>query len=162
VKLGPALARLHEATTDLRDDLLTIAERHAADHDVYHVGRRLAERQAGLAEPLASFVEKYGEVPADGDGDGWATFLEKLRGPVSSLTGRSSKFGPLLLRDLRELELSAHACVTEWTIARQGAMAARDQALMDLCTLGVDESGRVERWLTTRIKETAPQVLMST
>jgi hypothetical protein len=39
-------------------------------------------------------------------------------------------------------------------------MAARDKELVDLCKFGQDETRRVEKWLTTRIKESAPQILM--
>jgi len=162
MKLGRAIAHVHDATTDLRDDLAAISERHAADHDVYHQGRRMAGRCDGLAEMLAPFLERYGEDTGDGEhAEAWQSFAERVRRGLSTMTGRSPKGGPLLLHDLRELEIEAHACVTDWVITRQGAMAARDKDLVDLCALGMDEMRRVEKWLTTRIKESAPQILMS-
>jgi hypothetical protein len=162
MKLGPALAHLHDTETDLADDLAAISERHASDQDVYHQGRLMAERSLGLAKMLAPFLERYDEPVRDGASadDGWHAFGEKLRRGLAQMTGRSTASGPLLLRDLRDLEIASHACVTDWVIVHQGAMAARDKELVDLCKLGQDETRRVEKWLTTRIKESAPQVLM--
>jgi hypothetical protein len=162
MKLGPALSHLYDTETDLADDLAAIAERHASDQDVYHQGRLMAERSLGLAKMLAPFLEQYEQRTDDSDGDsGWASFTEKLHRGMAQLTGREAHVaGPLLLRDLRDLEVASHACLTDWVIVHQGAMAARDKGLVDLCKLGQDETRRVERWLTTRIKESAPQVLM--
>jgi hypothetical protein len=162
MKLGPALTHLHDAETDLADDLAAIAERHASDQDVYHQGRLLAGRSLGLADMLRPFLERYEQRTPEANGDsGWDSFAEKLRRGMAQLTGREAQIaGPLLLRDLRDLEVASHACLTDWVIVHQGAMAARDKELVDLCKLGQDETRRVEKWLTTRIKESAPQVLM--
>jgi hypothetical protein len=162
MKLGPALTHLHGGVADLADDLAAIAERHAVDHDVYHQGRLLASRALGLADMLRPFLDRYEQhVPGEaGAGDGWDSFAEKLRRGLSQMTGRTTTVGPLLLRDLRDLEIASHACLTDWVIVHQGASAARDKELVDLCTLGQDETRRVEKWLTTRIKESAPQILM--
>ena len=163
MNLGPALTHLHEATADLRDELGTIAERHAADHDVFHIGRQLSHRCEELLTRLAPYVETYGGSPA-GDGEmaeAWRAFAEGVRRWTATATSRTSKAGPLLLRDLRELEADAHACRTDWVIVHQGALAARDGGLVDASTFGMSEMERIERWLTTRIKEAAPQILAS-
>jgi hypothetical protein len=162
MKLGPAIGHLHDGVTDLAEDLAAIAERHAADQDVYHQGRLLAGRALGLADMLRPFLERYEQhVPDEAEaGDGWDSFAEKVRRGLSQMTGRTATVGPLLLRDLRDLEIASHACVTDWVIVNQGAMAARDKELVELCALGQDETRRVQKWLTTRIKESAPQILM--
>ena len=55
MKIGPALAHLHSSQRDLADELRALAERHATDHDVYHVGGMLAERCDQLAKGLGPF-----------------------------------------------------------------------------------------------------------
>ena len=142
MKLGHAIEDVRDAEADLAQELLAVGERHAVEHDLYHLSHTLARRCEQHLEQLRPFAER-------------------VRRGLSTMTGRSPKGGPLLLHDLRELEIEAHACVTDWVITRQGAMAARDKDLVDLCALGMDEMRRVEKWLTTRIKESAPQILMS-
>ncbi len=161
MNLGPALTHLHEATADLRDELEAIAERHATDHDVFHIGRQLSRRCDELVTRLEPFLKTYGGSAA-GDGemaDAWHAFAEGVRRWTATATSRTSKAGPLLLRDLRELEADAHACRTDWVIVHQGALAARDRGLVDASAFGMSEMERIERWLTTRIKEAAPLIL---
>jgi hypothetical protein len=67
----------------------------------------------------------------------------------------------LLLRDLRELYTDARGTEMDWTIVRQASLAARDAGLVNAATLGLEETRRVGQWLRTRIKATAPQVLVS-
>jgi hypothetical protein len=67
----------------------------------------------------------------------------------------------LLLRDLRELYLGAQGTLIAWVIVRQGAMAARDKELLDVAKKCQPETDLQVKWLLTRIKTTAPQVLMS-
>ena len=67
----------------------------------------------------------------------------------------------LLLRDLKQLYLAASEASICWTILGQGAQAARDQELLATVTRCHDETLRILRWTTTRIKQTAPQALTS-
>jgi hypothetical protein len=160
VKIGPALEHLHGTEADLAKDLRTIAERHAADHDVYHVGLMLADRCDQLLASLEPFAEAYGQhVDADTDVDAVRSFAERVRRATSAALGRSERTGLLLLRDLRELFLEANEAQIDWTIVRQGALAVRDRKLVTACDVGLFETERVVRWLKTRIKETAPQVM---
>jgi hypothetical protein len=85
-----------------------------------------------------------------------------VRRGASVATGRSGKTGMLLLRDLRDLFVEASGVEMDWTIVRQGAMAARDEPLVLAATVGLEETRRVLRWLTTRVKEASPQILMAT
>lgn len=159
MNLRPAIEHLHASERDLAEDLRALAERHATDHDVYHVGSMLSERCAQLASGLAPFLEAYGGQP-DGDGSDVArAFAGRVRRMRAELTGRSEKAGLSLLHDLRDLYVHAQETEIDWTIARQGALAARDQALELGCQTGLQETDRVVRWLKTRIKEAAPQAL---
>ena len=153
--LRPALEQLHASTLGLAQELAETGERHAGDHDVFHMGRLLSARCAGLGSMLEPFLT--GDARADGQG----SFSSAERRSAREVTEAAERSGPTLLRDLRQVEIDAHACVTDWMIVHQGAMATRDQKLLNLCELGMDEMRRVERWLTTRIKESAPQILVS-
>jgi hypothetical protein len=160
MKIGPALEHLHASQRDLAEELRALAERHAAEHDVYHVGNMLADRCEQLVAGLVPFLQAYGQDESDEDGAGIVqAFIERARKTTAAMVGRSEKAGLLLLRDLRELYVQAQETEIDWTIARQGALAARDQALEISCLTGMQETERVVRWLKTRIKEGAPQAL---
>jgi hypothetical protein len=163
VKLGAALEHLHRSVDQLADELRATAERHAVQQDVYHMGRTLSARIDELASSLDPFLTAYGQ--SDGGGDGGEvlhSLAEKVRRGASVAAGRSGTTGMLLLRDLRDLFVQASGVEMDWTIVRQGAMAARDEPLVLAATVGLEETRRVLRWLTTRVKEASPQILMAT
>ncbi len=162
MKLGAALDKLSTSVEDLTEELRAVAERHASQQDVYHMGHTLSRRLEEVGAMLDPFLKAYGQNGFDGaDGEAVRAFAEKVRRTMSTLTGRSAKSGLLLLRDLRELFVDTAGCQIDWTIVRQGAMAARDEPLADVAQVGMDETKRVMKWLTTRIKEASPQVLMT-
>jgi hypothetical protein len=135
MKLGAALEHLRRSVDDLAEDIRAAGERHASQQDVYHMSHTLSARIEQLATSLDPFLEAYGQGSGDREaGDAFRAFAEKVRRATSSMTE---------------------------TIVRQGAMAARDEALMNAATVGLEETGRVLRWLKTRIKEASPQILMS-
>jgi hypothetical protein len=159
MKVGPTIETVHGSTIDLAKELQAIAERHAADHAFYHVGMMLADRCRATAGTLAPFAEQY-EQHIDGDGNEPLSEVgNRVRRSAATLAGRAEQPGLLLLRDIRHLAMEAHGAQMDWTILHQGASVARDQPLVDAATVGQDEMKRVVTWLTTRIKETAPQVL---
>lgn len=162
MRLGSALEHLHGSLADLADELRKVADRHVAQHDVHHLGHLLALRTEALAETLAPFARAYGQdVGTASASQGWGSVLGRLRRMGGELAGRSKRSGELLLRDLHELYLQAQECEIDWVIVRQGALAARDMDLVDTSTVGIQETRRIVKWLTTRIKESAPQVLAS-
>ncbi|MFL5982405.1 MAG: hypothetical protein ACJ74R_11935, partial [Gaiellaceae bacterium] len=67
--------------------------------------------------------------------------------------------GLLLLRDLRNLYLSAQEAEIAWVILAQAAQAVRDRELLQTVSLCHEEAEARGKWLRTRIKEAAPQVL---
>jgi hypothetical protein len=161
MKVGQTIDVVHSTTMDLADHLRSVAERHATDHAVYHVGRMLAGRCERTAATLEPFGERY-EQDLDDDGAGpFGDLGERLRRGAAVAMGGAPQTGLLLLRDLRDLATEAHGVQMDWTVLRQGASVAKDQALLDVAMVGQDEMKRVTSWLTTRIKETAPQVMAS-
>lgn len=154
-----AFRSVHESSADLIQDLRNLAQRHAADHEVFHVANRLADICDGHLALLAENAGRYGE---DLSADEFAPFqglLGALRRRSGEAMARSDKSAVLLLRDLRHLYVVASECNIAWTILGQGAKAARDGALIEVVYPCQQDIGRTVHWIESRIKETAPQVL---
>jgi hypothetical protein len=159
VKLGLAIEQLAESEERLATELARAGERHEADHDVYHLSSTLAEISRAHLKALAPFADRYG-VAVDANGDGPASgLLGAVRERASELTGRRPEAGLLLLRDLRELYLLASDASLGWTVLGQGAQAARDRELLDVVSECHPDTLRQIKWVTTRIKQAAPQAL---
>lgn len=160
-KLGQYLEKLHDALTDLADEYRKVGERHAAEHDVYHTCHTLAKQCEGQAEALAPHATRHaGDVPDAAD-EGRESMLAGLRRATAALVGRASMAGLLLLRDLRQLHLAIEEAAMLWLIVGQAAQAARDRELLVLVEQCREEITHQLMWISTRIKETAPQVLVS-
>lgn len=157
MKLDEAIDGVQQAEADLADRLRTVGERHAAEHDLYHLGHMLAGQCAEHVRRLAPFAERYGargrEVHPDSPGP-----LESLRHKGAELLGRSTASGALLLRDLRELYLSAQAAEIAWVMLIQAAQAVRDADLLAAATPCHAETETCAKWVRSRIKEVSPQV----
>jgi hypothetical protein len=159
MKLGHALDDVGESERDLVSELRDLAERHAAEHDLYHLGHTLAGQGESRLDRLAPFADRYGTHRTGPSGDTSPGPLERIQRAASRLLGRSEITGLVLLHDLRDLYLTAQANQLAWVILLQGARAVRDEQLVDVATESCEETETVARWLRTRIKETAPQVL---
>jgi len=142
MNLTPARAHAKESLEDLRDGLQHLAQRHAAEADVYHVGLGLAVRCNDAARSF---------------GDGTPATPEPQPGHAPGEDEPPA--GPALLEDLRTLAVAAHGAQIDVLIVQQGAMAARDRELLMAAKAAAAEVGRVDKWLQTRIKEAAPQAL---
>jgi hypothetical protein len=142
VNLKPAREHAKDSLEDLRDGLRHLAERHAAEADVYHVGLGLADRCNDAARSF---------------GDGTPATPEPQPGHAPG--ENEPPAGLALLEDLRKLAVEAHGAQIDVLIVHQGAMAARDQEMVMAAKAATAEIGRMEKWLQTRIKETAPQAL---
>lgn len=73
------------------------------------------------------------------------------------MLGRSELPGLLLLRDLRELHLTAQAAEISWVVLT--AWAARAEELVSVASSCHEETEACAKWLRTRIKEASPQIL---
>jgi hypothetical protein len=160
MNLDNAIKGVLDAEASLAKRLLAVGERHAAEHDVYHLGHTLARQAADHVTQMTPFAERYRltrPAPAQaGDSPG---ILETLRQKGSQLMGRTESAGMLLLRDLRETYLLAQAAEIAWIVLQQAALAVRDGELLDVISACHEETETCAKWLRTRIKETAPQVL---
>jgi hypothetical protein len=159
VRLDRAIAEAQEAEADLARELRAVGERHAAEHDLYHLGHTLARRCDEHLELLAPLAERHGASPGDGGAAASPGLLETVRRTSAELLGRSEESGLLLLRDLRTLYLTAQEAEIAWVILAQAAQAARDRELLAVASRCHEHAQTRGTWLRTRIKETAPQAL---
>jgi len=161
-KLGQYIEKLHDSLTDLAGEYRKLGERHAAEHDLFHLCHTLAKQCAGQADALGPHAERHaGEVPGDRGEGARDSLLAGLRRATAAAVGRSPMTGLLLLRDLRQLHLAIEEAAMLWLIVGQGAQAARDRELLALVEHCREELTHQLMWITTRVKETAPQVLLS-
>jgi hypothetical protein len=159
VNVDRAIDDVLGAESDLADELRRVGERHAADSGVYHVALTLAARCADQAALLEHHAVRYGAGEAR-PGDR-SDALERVRRMTSQLLGKTAVPGTLLLADLKDLYLSAHRAELAWVVLVQVAKATRDEELLTAAQKGREEAERRWKWVRTRVKEAAPQVLVA-
>jgi hypothetical protein len=157
-KLGRYIENLAESLADLADEYRKVGERHATEHDIFHAAHGLAKQCEGQAAALAPHAARHGGETDEEEGPK-ESLLAGLRRATAALVGRSPLTGMFLLRDLRQLHLAIEESSMLWIIVGQGAYAARDAELLALVEKSREEITHQLMWVTTRIKETAPQVL---
>lgn len=159
-KLGLLLGELHQAETDLAAEFREVADRQAADHGTSSVCRILAgqcDRHAGRIHDLAGRFGK--DLPEPRRPGPVASAAGALRQWTSERIGRHPGAGLLLLRDLRQLYLMAQAVDVHLVMLGQAAQAVRDRELLEAVTGMHQETATQIGWVSTRLKEAAPQVL---
>ncbi|HEX5028574.1 MAG TPA: hypothetical protein VFV56_07140 [Gaiellaceae bacterium] len=163
MKLNLALEQVQEAERGLFEELVTIAERHAAESDVYHVAKTLAARCALQLELLRPHATRYNAADAsiEEPSDQAPDVLERVRRLASELIGQHEVAGMLLLDDLRGLYLTAHRAELAWIVLQQGAKAAGDAELLAATTKGCEEAERRWKWVRTKVKDASPQLLVA-
>ena len=161
MRLAKGISQLHQAEKDLADEYGRVADRHAVEHDVYHMCQLLASQCQSHAERLGPFAERYGGKLRDVDApELWESFMGTVRRKNAELLGRSKHTGLLLLRDLRQLYLLAAETEINWWMVRQAAMAARDSELAELFETCHEETCNQLKWIKTKVKEASAQVLV--
>lgn len=148
--LAHYLGLLHRAQVNLAAAFREVADGHPEEVDVFHTCRLLAEECDAHAERLHPFVERYGEdAPEEPD---------RLH---SDIFGGSREGGVGLLRDLQDVYLMAAECDISWTLVGQAAQGARDQELLAVVNRCEHETATQMSWLRTRMKQAAPQALIT-
>lgn len=163
MKLHIALDDVSASEVELAKRLRTLAERHALDSDVFHLGHTLARQGAARIVALEPFVERYRAHHADPDGADPSgpvvSMAERVRRAAASVMGRSDVAGLALLHDLRDTYLHAQRNEINWIILVQAAKAVRDKELLDVVCRSHEEAEITGMWLRTRIKTGSAQVL---
>jgi hypothetical protein len=155
-----ALRRIHHGENEAAKELLRMAERHAAEHEVHHVALDLAswsqEHVTLLAEHAAHF-----DLDLDDEADTPYGITSQLRETLGGALGRRPEPGLLLLEDLRHLYLRAPENSLAWEMLAQVAQARHERELLALSEECHPQTLRQIRWANTMIKTQAPQVLAS-
>jgi hypothetical protein len=159
-KIGALFEELHDAETALHDQLRVVGERHAADHDIWHMCHQLAEQSAARAEQVRQIAPKFQTViDAPSDNESLHAVAATLRHKASEMLGRQPEGGLLLLRDLRALFRDGQEVNVLWLIVGQVSQTIRDDDLLDVVTPVHKQVLTQIKWLKTHIKELAPQAL---
>lgn len=147
--LAHYLGLLHRAQVELASAFRQVGAGHADEPDVHLMAERLARQCDAHAERLGPFAERYGE---DADDEPDRLHSELFRGTRQGGLG--------LLRDLHDLYLMACECDITWTLVGQAAQGARDPDLLEVVEACEGETAVQVQWLTTRMKQAAPQALV--
>ena len=160
MKIDRAIEEVQRAEDTVADELRALGERYAVEADVYHVSRTLAARCELQLERLRPHAERY-DATERLQTDESPPVVERLRRLTSHVLGSHPPAGQLLLDDLRGLYLTMHEAELAWAILVQAAKSARDAELLAAAEKGREEAERRWKWVRTRVKETAPQVLVA-
>jgi hypothetical protein len=160
VKIDLALEELHRSENDLAAQLLTLSDRHKADHEIFHVARDLAVWSQDHVREIARIGRTY-DVDLDPEPAGDPTVLQKVRQEVADRLGRRSAPALLLLRDLRSVYMDASGVSVDWELIGQAAQGVRDRELLDVVTRCRPDTVRQATWANAQIKEKATQILVS-
>ncbi|MEU6852370.1 hypothetical protein ABZ901_20915 [Actinacidiphila alni] len=158
--LDATLRALHHGERSLAQDLSHAAERHRADHDVHHVATDLARWSREHTRRLADIGHRHGLDLAGPHQDGPGV-LGALREKAAEAVAGRPEPALLLLRDLRELHLSAVGNSLYWEMLGQAAQALRDHPLLALVSDCHPQTLRQMRWTNTMVKELSAQALSS-
>lgn len=159
-KIGLAIRELHRSEQKLAVDLLRLADRHRADHEVHHLGRDLSRWSRQHVADLARVGRAHGlhltERARDESG-----LLAAVQQQAAGLVGRHRNPGLLLLADLRHLYRDASGVSLDWEVLAQAAQATKDRDLLALAQRCHPQTLRQARWANAKLKETSAQVLVS-
>jgi len=145
------LALLAESEKTLADSFRVVAEAHSDEPDIHFLCLSLADQSEEHCTRLQPIIDRYGEAPSDDE-------PERLHAAGVG----EARSGPLgMLRDLQDLYLLASLTDITWTAIKQAGQALRDSELLDVVEACDKETSVQLRWLSTRMKHAAPQVLIA-
>ncbi|MFJ8133799.1 hypothetical protein [Streptomyces hydrogenans] len=156
------LRALHRGERDLAAELASVAERHAAEHEIHHVALDLAAWSREHVERLERAARPHGLdfAGADQDGSAPGSLATPTARPAGG-RGSGPESGLLLLHDLRDLHLRATENSLYWEMLAQVAQATRDDRALGLASDCHPRTLRQIRWTNTMIKTLSPQALSS-
>jgi hypothetical protein len=159
MRIGTVLIDLYHDENELGRTLLRIADKHRADHEVYYVGRDLAQWCSRHVREIAAIAGEFGQ-DLDPSPAGSPSAVDQARRWVSERTGRSSEMELVMVRDLKEIYLLASSVLTDWEMIGQAAQAIVHDDLLDLATRCQAETKRQANWANSKIKESSTQALV--
>ncbi|WP_100498385.1 hypothetical protein [Geodermatophilus chilensis] len=160
MKLDLAIEELHRSENHLVTVLMSMSDRHKADHEVFYVTRDMAKWSREHVVELARIGRDFG-LDLDPEASEDPGLLASVRQRASELMGRRSTPGLLLLADLRHLYRETAGTSLDWEILAQSAQGAKEAELLELARRCHPESLRQARWANAHLKVAAPQVVAS-
>ncbi|THG33021.1 hypothetical protein [Naasia lichenicola] len=149
MRLPVYLGLLHGGERALAESFRQVADGHGDEPDVLSLCRTLADQCDRHESALGPIIDRYGEQPDD----------EPERFHAAALT--ETRTGGLgLLRDLQDVYLLATLVDMTWTLVKQAGQALRDDELLAVVAACEAETAVQLRWLSTRMKQAAPQALL--
>lgn len=149
MNLAPYIGLLHAGEDVLARSFRQLADGHGDEPDVYHLCHTLAKQCDEHGRRLRPIVERYGEQPdAEPERFHADAMSESRRGPLG------------LLRDLQDVHALVGFVDTTWTVVRQAALALRDDELLAIIDDCEAQTKLQQDWLSTRLKQAAPQALL--
>ncbi|KUL36889.1 hypothetical protein ADL22_23640 [Streptomyces sp. NRRL F-4489] len=158
---GVVLRQLHDAETELAKTYRSVAERQSADPGTHYPALTLAEQCDRHAERIRAWGERFGvrlHAPTAA-AEPLAAVRDALKHTAAEVRGDRPSPGIALLHDLCLLHEKAQAAGIQWVVLGQVAQALRDRELLDQGTACHDETLTQIKWITTRVKEAAPQAV---
>jgi hypothetical protein len=157
VKLHLAIEELHRSENHLARALLSLSDRHKADHEVFYVARDIARWSQRHVAELARIGTDHG-LDLDPEPASEPGVLETVQQATSDLLGRRPEPGLLLLADLRHIHREAAGVSLDWELLAQGA---RRRELLELAQRCHPDTLRQMRWANAKLQESATQALVS-
>jgi hypothetical protein len=149
MKLPVYLGLLYVGEGSLATSFRQLADGHGDEPDVYHLCHTLAQQCDVHEQKLAPIVQRYGEQP---DSEPERFHAEAMKESRTGAVG--------LLRDLQDVHTLVAFVETTWIVVKQAALALRDEELLGVVDQCEPQTKLQEDWLTTRIKQAAPQALL--
>jgi hypothetical protein len=164
--LHSLLTELYEAESDLAAEFREVARRTGGEPDVHHMCGTLAGQCDAHAEALRAVAAGY-DLTLNGDGDPAPRAAARVCRVAVETAGNgnggepSPSTGPLLLGYLRELYLAVERVDLDWLVAGQVAQALRDRGFLEQVTALHSQTRTQAAWLKTKIRESAPQIILT-
>jgi hypothetical protein len=160
-KLPLVLRELHRSENNLARALLTVADRHQVDHEVFHVARDIARWSQDHVREIAEAARDHGLDLDPTPSTGAPAVVEQVVRRASVLLGRRPEPGLLLLADLRRLHRKAAGVSLDWELLAQAAQAQQQRGLLALAQRCHPQTLRQLSWANAQLKVVAPQILAS-
>jgi hypothetical protein len=149
MQLAVYVGLVHKGERTLADAFRQVRDGHGDEPDVASLCHTFATQCDEDADRVRPIAERYGERDVE----------EPDRLHADALPGVRS--GPVgLLRDLQDLLLLATLLHSSWLMVIQAAQGSRDDQLLRTAHDCQAHAEQQLTWLTTRLKEAAPQALL--
>ncbi|MGW1835206.1 hypothetical protein [Streptomyces sp. NPDC002067] len=148
------LRHLHADVTALAAAYRDVADRRPDDAGTRYPARTVAAQCDRHAACVRDWAERFGPaLPPSGSAPAPPAGRDAADGRTPPPDGG-------LLDDLYLLHAKAQAAQVRWTVLVQVAQALREPELLAAATACRDETATQIAWITTRLKEAAPQAVI--